>query len=424
MTQGSPTRLSATSAKVGRRFRKLRSGRVKVPFGRKATAARPPHYSPRASPSPARRSGGDGASAAMARARNCRQPDVTGRTGASRCPSTRPEPHLPSRFRRRRRGARRRPRRLGSHDPASSTIRASRTRLSDPARVSSRGRLRTPQPAFRPRTRAGPPRAARARHWRTFDDTRTNGKRRWHVDLQVQRTQGPIPIGCGSGTRAAIRSSSATRARSPSAWAERNRGREWPERTLQDVSKWARCSRPSACSSPWSGRSPSSPHACSPPRRLPPQGPPTKSPRARRADNSALSDGRVGAVRCLRSAGSAAGTSALRRCLCQATSPRTRASRTGSAIGWSFTAPPGTTGARLPLALGATGARPYKGDRELLGARALPVRNHDVQSPFELRRRGCIEYAESPCAARGDPILPRVREAPPREPRQHGAQSA
>ena len=37
VTQGNPTRLSATSAKVGRRFRRVRSGRVKLPFGRRAT---------------------------------------------------------------------------------------------------------------------------------------------------------------------------------------------------------------------------------------------------------------------------------------------------------------------------------------------------------------------------------------------------
>ena len=37
VTQGNPTRLSATSAKVGRRFRRVRSGRVKIPFGRRAT---------------------------------------------------------------------------------------------------------------------------------------------------------------------------------------------------------------------------------------------------------------------------------------------------------------------------------------------------------------------------------------------------
>ena len=37
VAQGNPTRLTATSAKVGRRFRRIRSGRVKVPFGRRAT---------------------------------------------------------------------------------------------------------------------------------------------------------------------------------------------------------------------------------------------------------------------------------------------------------------------------------------------------------------------------------------------------
>ena len=36
VAQGAPTRLSATSAKFGRRVRKVRSGRVKVPFGRSA----------------------------------------------------------------------------------------------------------------------------------------------------------------------------------------------------------------------------------------------------------------------------------------------------------------------------------------------------------------------------------------------------
>ena len=33
VAQGNPTRLTATSAKIGRRFRRIRSGRVTVPFG-------------------------------------------------------------------------------------------------------------------------------------------------------------------------------------------------------------------------------------------------------------------------------------------------------------------------------------------------------------------------------------------------------
>ena len=36
VAQGAPTRLTTTSAKFGRRTRKVRSGRVKVPFGRTA----------------------------------------------------------------------------------------------------------------------------------------------------------------------------------------------------------------------------------------------------------------------------------------------------------------------------------------------------------------------------------------------------
>jgi hypothetical protein len=37
VTQGNPTRLSVTSARIGRRLRKVRTGHVKVPFGRTAT---------------------------------------------------------------------------------------------------------------------------------------------------------------------------------------------------------------------------------------------------------------------------------------------------------------------------------------------------------------------------------------------------
>ena len=37
VAQGNPTRLTATSAKVGRRFRRIRSRRVTLPFGRRAT---------------------------------------------------------------------------------------------------------------------------------------------------------------------------------------------------------------------------------------------------------------------------------------------------------------------------------------------------------------------------------------------------
>ena len=122
VAQGNPTRLSATSAKVGRRFRRSVPGRVKVPFGRRASCAADSR-SPPANHSPGQ------TIVATVRdppPRRAAHPAGTAVDGPPRPlldqGARRPEPHLSPRLRRLRRRARRRPRRFGprarlEHDP-------------------------------------------------------------------------------------------------------------------------------------------------------------------------------------------------------------------------------------------------------------------------------------------------------------------
>jgi hypothetical protein len=193
VTRGNPTRLSATSAKVGRRFRRVRSGRVKVPFGRSATlrgrltlsAGQPFAGQTVTATSTVRRRGARAQPAGSA---------VTDRRGrfAIKVPAG------PSRNYRlvfsgagdglgAARG-------VSVRVPASSTIRASRTRLSGPARVRFSGRLRNRGQRIPGRGLLLVLQGREGGKWRTFEDTRTNRKGRWHVSYGFSGRPGLYPI--------------------------------------------------------------------------------------------------------------------------------------------------------------------------------------------------------------------------------------
>jgi hypothetical protein len=193
VTQGNPTRLSATSAKVGRRFRKVRSGRVKVPFGRVATLRGRLTLS--AGQSFAEQT--IVATAAVRRRGASVQPAgsaVTDRRGrfSLRVPAG------PSRTYRLvfngARGALGVARGVAVRVPASSTIRASRTRLSGPGRVRFSGRLRNRGQRIPGRGLLLVLQGRERGRWRTFEDARTNRKGRWRASYTFSGRPGRYPI--------------------------------------------------------------------------------------------------------------------------------------------------------------------------------------------------------------------------------------
>jgi hypothetical protein len=192
VTQGNPTRLSATSARIGRRLRKVRSGRVKVPFGRTArlrgrltlsarqSFAGPDHHC-------------DGHSSAPGRA------STAGRQRGDRPSRTllhpraaRSEPHVPPRVQRRGRGTRHRAPRFGAgagveHDP----------RLADPRVRPDTGALqgahahpRRAAPGTRARARPAGPREGALAHVRGHPDEPHGPLAR---ELHLQRAPGALP---------------------------------------------------------------------------------------------------------------------------------------------------------------------------------------------------------------------------------------
>jgi hypothetical protein len=173
VTQGNPTRLSATSARIGRRLRKVRSGRVKVPFGRTARLRGRLTLSARQS-----FAGQTITATATVRRRGARpQPAgsaVTDRRGRF---SIRVPPG-PSRTYRLvfngAGGALGIARRVSVRVPASSTIHASRTRVSGRTRVRFRGRMRTRGERLPGRGLVLVLQGREKGRWRTFEDTRTN----------------------------------------------------------------------------------------------------------------------------------------------------------------------------------------------------------------------------------------------------------
>jgi hypothetical protein len=194
IAQGTPTRLTATSAKVGRRFRRVRSGRVKVPFGRAATLRG------RLTLSASQSFSGQtiAATASVRKRRAAANPVgsvVTDRHGRF----TLYIPAGPSRTYRlsfagsgaglpTTRG-------VSVRVPATSTIRASRTRVPGAGRVRFSGRLRTRGQRIPGR---GLVLVLQGRSpdgkWRTFADTRTNRRGRWRASYLFRGRSGSYPI--------------------------------------------------------------------------------------------------------------------------------------------------------------------------------------------------------------------------------------
>ena len=193
VAQGNPTRLSATSAKIGRRFRKVRSGRVTVPFGRVA------RLRGRLTLSAGQSFGGQTIVATTAvRRRGARARPagiaVTDRRGrfSLRVPAG------PSRTYRLvfngAGGALGVARGVSVRVPASSTIRASRTRVSGRTRVHFSGRLRNRGQRIPGRGLLLVLQGREGGRWRTFEDTRTNRKGSWRASYTFSGRSGRYPI--------------------------------------------------------------------------------------------------------------------------------------------------------------------------------------------------------------------------------------
>ena len=193
VTQGNPTRLSATSAKIGRRFRKVRSGLLTVPFGRVA------RLRGRLTLSAGQSFAGQTIVATAAVRRGGARPvpagsAVTDRRGrySLRVPAG------PSRTYRLvfngAGGALGVARGVSVRVPASSTIRASRTRVSGRTRVRFSGRLRNRGQRIPGRGLVLVLQGREDGRWRTFEDTRTNGKGRWNASYTFSGRPGSYPI--------------------------------------------------------------------------------------------------------------------------------------------------------------------------------------------------------------------------------------
>ena len=212
VAQGNPTRFTVTSAKVGRRFRKVRSGRVTIPFGRSATLRG------RLTLSAGQSFAGQTIVATSAVRKGGAKPKpagtaVTDRRGrfSLRVPAG------PSRTYRLvfagSGGALGSARGVSVRVPASSTIKASRTRLSGAGRVRFSGRLRNRGQRIPGRGLVLVLQGRERGKWRTFEDTRTNRKGRWHVSYGFSGRPGSYPIRVRIRRQSRLsRSSSATRA--------------------------------------------------------------------------------------------------------------------------------------------------------------------------------------------------------------------
>ncbi|MEA2136687.1 MAG: hypothetical protein QOC68_4597, partial [Solirubrobacteraceae bacterium] len=193
VTKGNPASLSVTNARFGRRTRRVRSNRVKVPFGRRATlhgrlllsAGRPFAGQTIGLASTVRRRG------APTRLLRTATTDRRGRFSI-RIPAG------PSRTLRfafgGAPGALAIARTISYRVPASSTIRASRTRLFGAGRVLFSGRLRTRGQRIPGRGLVLILQGRERGRWRTFDDTRSNGTGRWHATYNFSGRPGLYPI--------------------------------------------------------------------------------------------------------------------------------------------------------------------------------------------------------------------------------------
>jgi hypothetical protein len=192
VTQGNPTRLPATSAKVGRRFRKVRSGRVKVPFGRRATLRGRLTLSAGQS-----FAGQTIVATSTVRKRGAKTKSAGTATTDRRGRFALKVPAGPSRTYRLvfagSGGALGSARGVSVRVPASSTIHASRTRIGG-GRVRFSGRLRNRGQRIPGRGLVLVLQGRERGKWRTFEDTRTNRKGRWHVSYAFSGRPGSYPI--------------------------------------------------------------------------------------------------------------------------------------------------------------------------------------------------------------------------------------
>jgi len=193
VTRGNPTRLSATSAKIGRRFRKVRSGRVKVPFGRVA------RLRGRLTLSAGQSFSGQTIVATAAVRRRGARPRPAGTAVTDR--RGRFSLRLPAGPSRTYRlvfngagGALGVARGVSVRIPASSTIRASRTRVSGRTRVRFSGRLRTRGQRIPGRGLVLVLQGRENGRWRTFEDTRTNRRGSWRASYTFSGRSGRYPI--------------------------------------------------------------------------------------------------------------------------------------------------------------------------------------------------------------------------------------
>jgi hypothetical protein len=193
VTQGNPTRLSVTSAKIGRRFRRVRGNRVTVPFGRRATlrgrltlsAGQSFAGQTIAVTSTTRRHGAHARSAGTVTTNRHGRFSLRVAAGPSRT----------LRFvYNGARGALGVARGISYRVPASSTIHASRTRLFGATRVRFSGRMRSRGQPIPARGLVLVLQGRERGHWRTFDDTRTDGKGRWHATYAFSGRPGRYPI--------------------------------------------------------------------------------------------------------------------------------------------------------------------------------------------------------------------------------------
>jgi len=191
VSEGNPTRLSATSAKVGRRLHRVRRGRVRIPFGRKAKLRGRLSLS----------TGGSLAGQTVVATSTVRKKGsrtvaagsgITDRHGRYSIDV----PAGPSRafrltfggtF-----GALATARGLSVRVPASSTIKASRKRLSA-GRVRFSGRVKGDGLPV-PRGLVVVLQGREGGKWRTFSDGRTHKKGRWHISYRFSGRPGSYPI--------------------------------------------------------------------------------------------------------------------------------------------------------------------------------------------------------------------------------------
>ena len=185
---GAPARIDVTGVRIGKRTRRVRGSHVRIPFGRRAQLRGRIVLS----------DGTPVAGASVAVVSRVRRPGAplralrTATTGARGRFAVR-VPRGPSRtlgLRLARRGdVLAGSRGIGLRVPASSTIRASRRVLGGPGRVRFSGRLRAVR-----RGLVVILQGREAGRWRTFDDTRTDRRGRWHATYRFSGRAGSYPV--------------------------------------------------------------------------------------------------------------------------------------------------------------------------------------------------------------------------------------